>query len=146
MDVIATILAKAPRWLGGDRACAMSLLDSALYLSPDKDTMKPHTRALMLITLGEIEWHVGDKDGARRHYTEARKLVASIEAEDSADRERQLVRVLSAVGLFFYDRSGLQGQHESVKMIRRALGLADTVSKDQAEKIRFECSRRRITV
>ena len=81
VDVITTILAKTPSWLGGDRVCAISLLNSALYLDPNRDTMKPHTRALMLMTLAEIEVDFGDEDNGWKHYQEAVGLCPEIESE-----------------------------------------------------------------
>lgn len=144
VDVISTILAKVPSWLGGDRVCATSLLNSALYLNHPWGSreMKPHTRALMLITLGEIEWQVGSKEQARKHYDEARYLAPVIEVEVSADRERQLVRVLSAVGFFYYDHGGQQYRYQAKTLLEQALDLARSVSKDQEEKIIAEWRKR----
>ncbi|OHB10864.1 MAG: hypothetical protein A3H60_01915 [Candidatus Zambryskibacteria bacterium RIFCSPLOWO2_02_FULL_44_12b] len=142
VDVITTILAKTPSWLGGDRVCAISLLNSALYLDPNRDTMKPHTRALMLVTLGGIEWQVGCQEDAWKHYAEARALVPAIEAEDLPDRDRQLVRVLSAVGFFYYDHSSQRDL--AWELLTQALDLSTLVSKDQAKKIIAECDKRRM--
>jgi len=144
IDVITTILAKAPSWLGGDCVCALSLLNSALYLNvPAGDTMKPHTRALMLITLGDLEWNVGNSELARRHYDEARKLISAIEIEGSPDRELQLIRVLKKVGFFYFDDSYESDRYFGEKLLTRALELAREFSKDQTEEILAEWKKRR---
>ncbi|KKT81207.1 MAG: hypothetical protein UW78_C0014G0012 [Candidatus Azambacteria bacterium GW2011_GWA1_44_9] len=79
-DVVARIFAKSPWWLGGDRAVALSFLYMALYLGKDPG-MKPHTRALMLMTLAEIEVDFGDEDNGWKHYQEAVGLCPEIESE-----------------------------------------------------------------
>ncbi len=143
IDVATRVLAKTPSWLGGDRVCASSLLNSALFLnSPAGDRMKPHTRALMLITLGDIEWEAGGQEQAWAHYTAARRLLSAIEEEDVPDRERQLIRVLAAIGLFYYDHSPLSERYWARKLVTRAIDLAHQVSKDQERKIIAEWHKR----
>ncbi len=145
IDVVTSILVKTPSWLLGDTVCASSLLYSALFLnSQEGNTMKPHSRALMLCTLGEIEYKLGDVDAAWRRFNGARELIPAIQDEDSSDRERQLVRVLANVGFFFWDHGGglikIDGRH----LIEQSLQLAYRVSMDQWHKTKAECRRRGI--
>ncbi len=141
-DIAARIITKAPNWLGGNAAVAVSMLNTALFLTDwQPGEMKPHTRALMFITLGEIEGRGGATRQAELRYAEARKLIPAIEIEDSEDREKQLVRVMTSIGLFYYDHI-LEDKYWSKKLLGRALNLAIQVSKDQEEKIRAELWKR----
>lgn len=142
VDVIATILSKVPSWLGGNSERARRYLEDALWRHDDEYPMKPHTRALMLITLGGIESRRVGVSQAKEYYERARKLIPEIETEDSPDRERQLVRVMAGVAFFEYDHE--LEKYFARKMIGRARDLAEKVSPDQAEKIRAECLRRGI--
>lgn len=142
-DVLARIRAKAPSWLGGNPFHAMSMLNTALFhVNWRADEMKPHTRALMLITLGELEFLAGNRISALNHHAEARKLIPAIETEDSDDRDRQLVRVMTSVGFFYYDHAGQSERYWSEQLLRRAIELAHTVSRDQELKILAEWRKR----
>ena len=134
VDVITTIWVKTPRWMGGDPVAVISLLNTVLYLNPPP--MKPHTRALMLIRLAELETH-DDLGDPRNRIEEAEMLIPSIKKEDSEDREQQLVRILFKIGVFYLERhSGIASFTRATDYLDEALSLADRVSKDQAAKIR----------
>ena len=141
-DVISRILARVPAWLGGDKLHAKRILYHFLD-TPTADIL-PHTKALMFITLGEIEWKQGSKTAARDSYRQAKSLVTEIEREDSEDRKKQLVRVVSAIGFFEYDHGPTLGRYFAKKVIKRTLDLARQVSKDQERKILAECRKRGI--
>lgn len=142
IDVITTIWAKVPEWLDGKPLRARQLLEFALDHHRERESMKPHTRALMLTTLGDIKYRLGEVDAAWRFYHETESLMPVIETEDSEDRERQLVRVLTTVGFFYYDHAGGNLRLDGLTFVRRALILARRVSTDQEEKIRVECRKR----
>lgn len=143
IDVVTTIWRKAPFWLGGDMRLARRGVQSALSsFHTGANSVKPHTRALLLISRGEIERLAGDMVAAQEDYDAAFALVPAIEGEDSPDREYQLVRVLSAVGFFEYDHGSDSGKYWAKKKITCALDLAHRTSRDQEEKILTECRKR----
>jgi hypothetical protein len=118
VDVISRIMAKVPEKLGGDPQVAMSLLYDRLFIVTDSQ-MSTHTRALMLVTLAEIEWTLGG---------EARKRAW----------EKQRVRVMKSVGFFQYFHGGAAERYYAERMVAEAAQLADQVSPDQAASIRQE--------
>ena len=144
VDVMTTIWAKVPRVLGGNRAKALDYLESALALDFwDVEHLKPHTRALMLISLGGLV-HRDDAEGAWKCYEKAEGLIPAIEKEDASDRAQQLVRVLSAVGFFYIDNGAEELGRQGRELVRRARVLAGRVSKDQLLKIQAGCRQRYI--
>lgn len=141
-DVVTRIYTVAPSWLGGDPRTAERLLEFTLDSRyPEADFMKPHARALMLITLGDLKWRQGSTV-AWEHYDKARELIPAIEAEDSPDREKQLVRVMSAVGFFYYDHGHEELREEGEELINEAANLAGRHSADQFLKIGSEWAKR----
>ncbi len=134
IETATRILAKSPRWLGGNRVFAHSVLTTVLMKRPFLKT-KPHTRALMMITLAEIDASWGKIESGIRHMQDARFLIKEIEVEDCDDREQQLVRVLSAVGFFLFDH---ERNEEYYWMIVRARELARRVAPSQLPKIEHE--------
>lgn len=134
IEVAARILAKSPQWLGGDRVLAHSVLTTVL-MKRLFHKMKPHTRALLMITLAEIDASWGKIESGIRHMQDARFLIKEIEVEDCDDREQQLVRVLSAVGFFLFDH---ERNEEYYWMIVRARELARRVAPSQLPKIEHE--------
>lgn len=141
IDVVTTIFAKVPRWLGGDRVLATSMIMDVLYIDTLAHQMKPHTRALMLITLAELEWALGDMRNTKNHYDEARRLIPIIQTEDSDDRDYQLIRVLRKIGFFYYEYGDVKVQSEGHQMISQARCLANDLSKDQMGKIEADAVR-----
>ncbi|MBI1974295.1 MAG: hypothetical protein HYS51_00315 [Candidatus Zambryskibacteria bacterium] len=137
IDVCATIWSKAPIWLGGDVERAKDAIDFILNRFPDT-TIKPHTKALMHITLGNIELSAKRRGEAFAQFRAAERLVTIIEDE------KQLVRVLAAIG-FSYLAIG-KDLLTSRSFLIKALSLAERVSKDQEEKIRTELKRRKISL
>lgn len=139
-DVVSSVLL---RGFASDRRRALEIIKQALYSSAPSESaeMDPHTRALMLCNLGEMEYRTGTPKRAYERYAEARNLISSIEAEDSSDREQQLVRVLAKVGFFYYEHGSKPERYWATKLVGRAINLADSVAKDQAEKIRAEAHR-----
>lgn len=138
IDVCSTVWSKAPRWLGGDQGRAFTAIRFALELHPDTESMKPHTRALLHITLGNIEMQDPTKHQghAAVQYRAAEAMVHLIE------EEKQLVRVLAAIGFFYFDTGG---DHMTwYSYLVEALSLAQKVSRDQEEKIRNGLRKRRI--
>src|SRR3989344_2801668 len=97
VDVVARVWARAPSWLGGNAVRAKWLIGDALTRP---GPVKPHTHALLLLTLGDIEYRLKNADKAWACYRVAEEYVLAIELEESEDRERQLVRVLSTLGFF----------------------------------------------
>lgn len=147
IDVMATIWRKVPWWAGGNRNYAESAIVFALGPQHrEAASMKPHTRALLLISLGEIQWQGGQKWDARGNYSRALKLVPEIMRESSDDREQQAVRVLSAVGFFHYYYGSTLYWEDGGVLLRQALNLARRVSKDQEEKILAECRKRGLQI
>ncbi|MBX4189043.1 hypothetical protein KW785_00425 [Candidatus Parcubacteria bacterium] len=160
VDVVTKILSKAPSWLGGDRKAAQDLLLGAIGYVPvaePQDEMLAHTRALLLITLGEIEEKMGaTKLNVAKRYLEAmfqRKLVFG--ESDKLMAMRQWVRIAAACGFWFYDhRAELEVENEAaggsrllvsgfiVALLPEAYALAEELAEDQAEKIRAECQKR----
>ena len=130
-DVVSRHLARAPGWLGGNRVVALSLLFDKLYAAPDPEA-KPHTRPLMLCTLGDIFLEVGEIQRATDAYMEARTLVPTI------TDDRQCVRVMSEVGFFFWQYGDELEKRAAYDLVGHAIGLANRVSKDQAEKVRVK--------
>lgn len=135
IDVVTRIWSKSiSRW---PLQLAAEGIVFALAYHPERDGMKPHTRALMLITLGEIEYGSGNLEDSRRRIREAENLIRLVMKESSEDREQQLVRVLFGIGAFYREHhSGKTEFLWSQDYIEQALDLADRVSTDQAAKIR----------
>ena len=147
IDVVATIWRKAPWWVGGNRNSAESAIVFALGPQHrEAASMKPHTRALLLISLGEIQWQMEIRHEAWVSYAQALQLVPAIKEEDSLDREKQLVRVLSAVGFFYYEHGDVYMGDEGVYLLQQALNIARRVSKDQTEKILAWCRKRGLQI
>ena len=140
-DVVSAILAKAPWWVGGNSRQAVDIAQYSLYVHPDRHQMKPHTRALLEITIGRVYEKRKEISFAEVHFGRACDLFAEIEGEDSDDRDCQLVRVASSVA-FFYLNHRLGDRYWANKLLTRSLELADRVSRDQAEKIRAEMRKR----
>ncbi len=134
-DVVSRILS---RGFSRDRRRAKEILEQVLKYVPASESaeMVPHTRALMLCTLGKIKYDLGDTDAGWRHFSEARELLPAIRDEESPDREQQLVRVMVAVGFFFWEHGGGPIKSDGSHLIWMALNLACRVSKDQEMKIR----------
>jgi hypothetical protein len=137
IDVITSILARTPEWLGGD----MQLAKRELEYVVENMEMKPDTQALMWCTLGEIYCHTRDKAREFYAYTQAAELLPAIEEEDSDDREEQAIRVRRKVGLYCYDRGDTT---IGIGHLRRAYLKACLIAKDQVMKIEAECKSRKI--
>ena len=145
LDVISRIWTIAPWWFGGNRRRAERAIQYALFLHRDREMMKPHTRALLLISLGEIEWRFGNKALAMGHYYEARTLIPAIESEDFSDHEHQLIRVLKCLGFVYCDRGDSQMRVNGKELLTRALSLAFNLQVwDQLGEIEAGCRRRHI--
>jgi hypothetical protein len=146
LDVIQTILRKAPGWLGGNVKLAKKIIELALSPSRlDIEEMQPHTRALLLIGLGECELKMGKPMlDVAKHYDEALRFENDIFSEpDTLMAQRQWVRILFAAGIFYLDNCS----NNDLKMkgsycLKRARALAKQVSQDQLEKIEHECAKR----
>ncbi|MBI2065666.1 MAG: hypothetical protein HYT68_01175 [Candidatus Zambryskibacteria bacterium] len=134
VDVVARVLSKGSRL---DIFQAWRSLHQALHdIAPFKRAeMKPHARALMTITLAEIEWGWKNQDIAFRLYAEALDLVSDVEDESEPDRDRQLTRILSALGFFYFEHGG-ELRDTGLNLILEALELAKKCSRDQEMKIR----------
>lgn len=135
VDVVSTILSKAPWWLGGDASTALSLVTRALINERDYGMpMVPHTKAFFLIRRAEIymKWgmHAIQVEGC---YDAASRLLPDI------TDERQKCRVLSAIGFFEFDTLGVNYGQQA---IAEALGIAHRVSRDQYDKILTEAWKR----
>lgn len=139
IDVITSILARTPAWLGGDIDQARRVLEYAV----ENMKMKPHTAALMWCTLGGI--YTGKGDALREHfaYEKAAGLLPEIETEDSDDRDEQAIRVRRKVGLHFYNRGD---QDRGLDYLRDAYRSACLIAKDQVQKIETECRDRDINL
>src|SRR3989344_4429412 len=125
IDVVTTIWRGASPWLGGGVRKAKKGVTFALGPDhPEARAIKPHTRALLLISLGEIEWQSGAKDDSRGRYFLASSLVPAVLQEEFDDRERQAARILSAVGFFYLDNGGAVTCISGRQMISEALDLA----------------------
>lgn len=146
IDVVTTIWRRAPVWLGGDINKAQEgVRDGLSPYHPGSDAIKPHTRALLYITLAEIQWQMGNELEARGNYDQASNLISAIETENCPDREQQMVRVLSAIGFFKLDHGRESWERWSGGgNLRYALQLASRVSKDQEQKILAECRKRNL--
>ncbi|MBI2086864.1 MAG: hypothetical protein HYT69_01710 [Candidatus Zambryskibacteria bacterium] len=145
-DVVSRILSKG---ITRDRRRAMEILQQVLSYIPASESAEllPHARALMLCTLGELEWRRGNTHLARRNYYDALQLVPAIEQELSDDRERQLVRVLKAIVFFYLDHGDSNDIYMlGVELLKRTLELTRRVSKDQEEKVLAGCRRRGISI
>jgi|SRR3989344_2333103 len=137
LDVLTTIWSKSPAWMNRRRYAELALGYALSSDHPEANSMKSHTRALMLIRLGEIEYGFGNLEGSRGRIRQAENLVHLIKNEPSDDREQQLVRVLFGIGAFYREHhSGKTEFLWAQDYIEQALDLADKVSKDQAAKIR----------
>ncbi len=149
IDVVSTILRKAPRWLGGSPMRALQLIEKALGYSdqaPNESAeMFPHTRALLLVGLGECELIIGlQLTRAACRFDDALALENKIFAEsDKEMAQRQWVRILFAVGIFFFDNPiTRETKAKSVHCLTRARVLAKQSSFDQYKKISQECAKR----
>jgi hypothetical protein len=164
VDVVSRILSKAPSWLGGDKQTAKALIVNVFNYIPvnePQDEMLPHTRALMLVTLGEIELALGKKlDDYEpfKAYEAAKALKSSILAEsDKQLAERQWCRVIAACGFYWVDlatyldrvkkgRADTSHLHRTGWLdVHEALGIAQRTSADQCAKIVVEMHRRRMS-
>ena len=145
LDVVSRIWLKVPWWLGGDIERAEKAILNALDLNHrEAVTMKPHTRANLDISLGEIYFKSHGLSVAEYYHDQARQLIPKIREEESADREQQLVRVLTAVGFFYNDHGDPREQVEAGNFLREAYALAQLVACDQIDKIEKGCRRRGI--
>jgi hypothetical protein len=142
IDVVSRILMKAPRFLGGNLKRAHKLVTSALDYVPvsePQDEILPHTRALMLCTLGELEFALGgDFSEASQHMIDALKLADEMMKEsDELQAKRQFIRVQKSVGLFFADNGETaQIRRKGRDYLTDAYWLADeTAAVDQREEI-----------
>lgn len=127
LDVVSTVWRRAPWWLGGSTALARRAIEAAL--KPDYfevGRMKPHTRALLLISLVDILWREKKHGEAWRRLEEAKQLVPAIKEEDSPDREHQLVRVYKHIGFFERDHTEVDSiaWNLSLMYLRGGLDLA----------------------
>jgi hypothetical protein len=111
--------------------------------------MKAHTRALMLVTLGEVEYALGHEAYAWDQFNAAEQLLGVIEDN------RQQVRVMAQIGFFRWDNADafsntlqLHGEikEDAVQLIHRAYTLAFYCSEDQTLKIESECKKREIAL
>ncbi len=144
MDVVTRILSRG--WTR-DVKRAKKILEQALaYSAPSESSeMRPHTRALVLITLGDLEFRGENEIKARHLYDDAYKLIPEIEKDRvSLDQDRQLVRVMKAIGFFFYDLSEKDSRLRTWarELLAKALSLALEVSRDQAVHISAELQKR----
>lgn len=150
VDVAATILTKAPWWLGGDINRALYLVEDALFNMEPLDEMPemlPHTRSFLEIRMAEILMRKGRTPRqVARWYRSAYEREGEINSESDADMAwRQWVRIASDCGFFFYDHGlGSEGQY----LIRTALVMSrgkhgfGPSSLDQEKKILAEMHKR----
>lgn len=139
MDVVSTILAKSPRLLGGALHYAHKILVEALYgvnVTARQEVMKPHTRALMLVSLGEIEMKLGAPLAAVRCYKSTEQVLPDI------TDERQKCRVMRSLGTFYVEHGeGFDEWQEGRFLLTDAIKIARVASYDQLEAIHTELPR-----
>lgn len=136
LDVLSRIYAKTPVVLGGDLTMAWRLVDYALLEHPQRRLCLPHTQAHLLITRGIIFFGRSDLPNALIDHETALSLRERILSEESADKEKQLVRVLRGVGAFFRDHGHGLYRERGEKLLAEAEVLAEKCSADQLEKVR----------
>lgn len=132
---------------------AYEMLEEAL----EQDEMQHHTRALMLITIGELEEKFGfpKLEVAKRFIHVVHLRDAVLEESDQLMAKRQWVRIASACGFWFWDHQrelqtekDPEGAPEIMSvmfaewMLPEALEMAMEVSQDQVLKIQEECRKR----
>lgn len=148
VDVVTSILGKAPRWLGGDPRGARTLICETLAYVPvaePQDEMLPHTRALLHVSLANIENRMGKINSAMWNTERALQLRNAIEREEPRRHaQQQLCRVLAACGFFYWDLGGHSNEDRGRALLQDAAWHAKTVSRDQFHKIRRECKKRGI--
>ena len=108
--------------------------------------MKPHTRALLLISLGDVEWRFGTWERAMNCFADAENLLPEIEKEESNDRDQQLVRVKKSIAFFLHDHGSDLEKIRAKRMLEEAFKLAELVSKDQQKAIVAELCKRGIGI
>ncbi len=142
VDVVTTILSKAPKWLGGDVETAHALALSAFAMPwLYEGEMSLHTRALLLIRLGELGLEVKKKQTpweVESNYSQALDIATAV------SDQQQLCRILSSVGFFYVDYPELGKRDQGIDNLEYALAIAYAVSKDQEGKILGECRKRGI--
>lgn len=145
-DVVTRILSKTPSWLAFGSDVAVPIINEVLYQRSDQKT-SPHTRALLLLTMAEMQRKRGQYFEAVRLANLALQLQGAIQEEDSYDREYQLIRVWSEIGFLFYDCREKFAPVGGRGLIRRALVLSRELGvRDQEEKIESELKRRGIVL
>lgn len=101
LHVASAILAKAPRWLGGNTTLAVNLIDAALQLPAGSDEIKRSTRAMLFLTKRDIVESWGDHELASILNAWAEMLLYEMEKEEYDDQPHQLILVSSEVGFFY---------------------------------------------
>lgn len=140
--VVAEILTRAPRWLGGSPRLAIQISEDALAYAASAPNemaeMVPHDEALFHVALAQAR----EKNGTFLQdvevgYRIAVSLKERILAEpDREMAEKQWVRIAFAAGIWYHTRNWRSYQRDGADLIREAHRLAESVSLDQLEKIR----------
>ena len=146
IDVVTRIWVAASRFWKSYAENAQRLLEWALGHPWPQDELKPHTQALMLISLGAIHHTSGHKERALRLHKQAAMLEPEIRTSRLDDALKQLVRVKSAVGCYLYDHGNKNEREVGANQLTRAWVLSKDHSKDQQKKIETQCRKRGISL
>jgi len=141
LDVLATILRKAPRPLK-DLNAASILLNSGL-LNPHAFEMKPHTTAFLWIGTAEVEMARGmSSERAESYYQKV------LEIRPRILDKRQACRVDAAIAFFFLGMKNADQMQLSIgrASLISAFRLAKETSRDQLLKLIAECKKRNISI
>lgn len=139
VDVVSRILLKVPKFLGGNPSITWGLILDSLT-NEKSSKISPHTNALLLITLAEIEMKMGSSyDVQKLRIERALALEGRILGEPSAViAKRQLCRVFREAAMFYYNYAPWPplGGEKIRDLLSRALNLAkETGTRDQELEI-----------
>jgi len=147
LDVLQTIYRRLP-WPWKNMVRAMECIEAGLFENhANGPGPLPHTLALLWVGLAECRIAFGAKlPMVREAYHRALSLESAIMAEqDKLMAERQLCRVLKSAGDFFARHDDWSEQHQGIRLLERALSIAERVSRDQAVAVKKElvCQKKR---